>query len=163
MMRVFLNKFSLSETERTILWKWYCLNKIHRNIYHNQMANCSEDSRDWERGEEQEQVNQWVAVDLATGFIAAERGSSGQEWREMQDWSRNKHRECRQAKTKVWEGKRHVGGEPELGPSSIRVQSLVTVPCLSIMGSLVAREKVADMTCSSEPRGRGEGEGGARS
>lgn len=48
-----------------------------------------------------------------------------------------------------------MGGEPELGPSSIRVQSLVTVPCLSIMGSLVAREKVADMTCSFELRGRG--------
>ena len=38
------------------------------------------------------------------------------------------------------------------GPSSTvaGLHSLVTELCLSIMGSFVAREKVADMTCSSQ-------------
>lgn len=36
------------------------------------------------------------------------------------------------------------------------VHSLVTEPCLSIMGSFVAREKVADMTCSSQLSPGGE-------
>ena len=41
---------------------------------------------------------------------------------------------------------RHVAG----------VHSLVIEPHLSIMGSFVARKKVADMTCSSQLSSRGE-------
>lgn len=43
-----------------------------------------------------------------------------------------------------------------LGLHVAGVHSLVTEPCLSIMGSFVAREKVADMTCSSQLSSGGE-------
>lgn len=43
-----------------------------------------------------------------------------------------------------------------LGLHLVGVHSLVSEPCVSIMGSFVDREKVADMTCSSQMSSGGE-------
>lgn len=47
-------------------------------------------------------------------------------------------------------------GKVGLGLHLAGVHSLVIELCLSIMGSFVAREKVADMTCSSQLSSGGE-------
>lgn len=112
--------------------------------------------------------NQSVAVNLETGFIVVNRYSTGQGWQEMQNLCREKLYSRKKEQThaqRVYKGQnedfKRGKGEVEMWKSRsglhlVQVHPLVSEPCLSIMSGCVSREKVSDMTCSTQVKSGGK-------